>query len=1159
MLWYLLYPLRGTTEAPDLAPTHPLRKAFQRYGTWAARHVKIVLPVSGAVVFLFLYLFPFLYTTDAANVTSGVSYLPHHVWTDAQPLSEQTCVEPDVIMRSIWVHGSYMKALERDVLLGALELQDEILEPTTDFNPRQANGSRALLDSDADLDRQQRDAFHIINGLTDESWFFHSPLQYWSGSAEKIADDQDIVATVNEKKTQSTSVNTTLRHSMVFSGKRFEERKLVAADALVITLIHGRNSPVGRQWVRKTRELAQAAKHNTKWQIIPPDGKSSSDQLYEFQFRPLSWGDWMLLTLAYTLTISFLLVRLSKLRAIKSRAGLMVTIVAQIAASIVSSFSVCAIFKIDLSRIPYYGYPLVVLAISLENSFRLINAVIMTSSAISNCDRIGEAFGQTAHIAIANRVQNFLILIGLSRITYSGVSAFCTFAAIATLFDFFYLATFFLSVLSVDVRQRELCELEKASLKRSKTLPGGQLKQPWADGIYPIRLGDTTVSTRIAGTIVLIGFVLIAQAHFAPEYRRQWLNQIFNLRTARSAPKSSLLIDIHQARSPASWLRLQDHETAREVIKVVKPWAHSYVARVYDPVIFVLKGADRTPDTREPFFLPAVYDFLHREVPQFVVWLLTMLAALLLFTKHLVKDQLQDGPGPEHPDDEPILSARSLGKGHSMDIHMMVSSPGCHLVSIGIDREIHVWDVPSGTRSRVLCDRDVPLENPFPVLKAAVDDKGRFVGMVTWQRVFLWDIEKQKWIGTRDVDLGGQRPVDLFFVTRAPDAAPSLMLVRRDGVALEMQLDVEETRDFQICKTPLIWAVSFVEKCQPQQAPSISILTVSRKGCIHLVRQQGNDWVSTEVKLEGTPGAQGLHCVLPVPALSAYLIGRARTVDLVDLDSSTIIHTFQTQRMKPQTLKHIPLIRPQHPGLASLTLAYISADTGDLIIQSYAPEDETNIICSFTPGEAISTRWSPETKEVTQRIVKPGIWEALPSGSLVGVRRRPELQQPPRSAIPAFLEDLRRRAASALTPASTRRPRADSGIQWEAWVLNRPDAKADFETLLIEDTTSEDPALKPDHMMTANLGPLVKLGTMSVAVGFAEIVKVVSVGHEYFDRGGGARNGPMGSLRMGADCLQVVPSSVGARRKKAGSASVMGMGRGGVGGHAGPVTTRASI
>jgi len=796
-----------------LPPSHPLRAAFSRYGTWAAQHVQTVLPLSTAIIFVFLYLFPFLYTTDATNITSGVSNLPHHVWTDAQPLRERAVAEPDVIMRSIWVHGSYMKALDRDVLLGALELQNELLGPTTEFNPRRTAVDVVPPDPTGDLTRTERDAFHIINGVTDRSWFFHSPLQYWSGSANNIAADEDIISTVNAKKTQSTSVNVTLRHSIVFSGKRFEERKLVAADALVITLIHLRNSPVGEQWVK--RAAALAARPHDKWTIIPEDGKSTASRLYEFQFRPMSLFDLTLLSTVYSLIILYLVLSLSRMHAVKSRLGLMVTIVSQIAASVISSFTVCAIFKVDLSRVPSYAYPLVILCISVENSLRLINAVIMTSSSISISARIGEAFGATAHVAVASRVQNLFILLVLSWNTYPGVSAFCTFAAIAVIFDFLYMATFFLSVLSVDVRQRELSDLEKASVKRRRSSSqSSHIGTTWADSFRRLRLGEVGLSTRVAGSIVVLGFVLIAQSHYAPENGRQWLNRLFSWSWASAdvdTPKSSLLIDIHQARSPTSWLRLQDHETAREVINVIKPWAHSYVALVHDPIIFLLEGSNRIPPSREPYFLPAVYDFLHHEIPRFAVLLITFVAMLNLFTRYLLQDGSKLAGDPEHPNDEPLLSVQALTKDHSLDVVMMTTSPGGLLVSVGLDRTIQIWDVPSGTKSRVLSDSEVPLENPFPVLAMAVDDHSKQLALVSWTRVFFWDIERQEWGHTIQVDLAGQKPETVFFNPRKDDFTPSLVVVRRNGTMVELGPVLEASREYVVCKTPLIQAVSFAE------------------------------------------------------------------------------------------------------------------------------------------------------------------------------------------------------------------------------------------------------------------------------------------------------------------------------------------------------------
>ncbi|KAL2160649.1 hypothetical protein VTH06DRAFT_1337 [Thermothelomyces fergusii] len=1143
-----------TTETPVLAPDHPLRKLFGRYGTWAARHVNIVLPLSGTVIFFFLCLFPFLYTAEESTITNGVSHLPHHVWTAAQPLGAGSDAEPDVIMRTIWIHGSYMKAIDRDVLLGALEIQDEVLGPTVDFNPLEAHGHPAPLGADgadgADggLSRQQRDSFHISNGVTNQSWFFHSPLQYWAGSAENIAADDDLIATVNEKKTQSTFVNTTLRHSIVFSGKRFEERRLVAADALVITLIHMHGSPVGRQWVAKAGALAQASKQDGKWLVIPPDGKSTSSQLYQFQFQPMSSYDWAMLTLAYSLTLANLLLRLSKLRAVKSRLGLIVTILTQIAASIVSSFTVCAILKINLSGVPHYAYPLVVLAISIENSFRLVDAVIVTSSSISTSDRVGEAFGATAHVAIANRVQNSLLLYCLSKVTSPGVSAFCTFAAIAMLFDFLYLATFFLAVLSVDVRQRELIELEKASLRQARASLGGMRRQSWFHGIYPFRFGDIAMSTRITGSIVVVGFVLIVQAHYCSEDGRQWLNQLFNLSWGRprNHTKPPLLIDIHQARSPTSWLRLQDHETAQEVIKAIKPWAHSYVARVYDPIIFVMKGADRTPHTKEPFFLPAVYDFLHHQIPLFVVSLLTTPAALRLFTNHLIKARFEEGYSSGSSDDEHLLSMQSLSSGHTLDVAMLAASPKGRLVSVGLDRAIQVWNVPSGSRNRVLSDPDVPLENPFPVLNLALDDTLGLLALVSWQRVFVWNVEKQQWVGTINVDLGGHRPEAVFFVTKsASDVSPSLVLVRRDGIGLEVQVTTGDVREFAICKTPLVRAVHFTANANAQQrSPHPAILTASRRSCIHLVRQQNSEWLSVEVKLQGNQGPGAIHCLLPLAALSKFLVGRSHSVDLVDMESSAIIHTFHTETMQPRTLQQITLMRIHRTSLASFTLSYTSAETGDLVIHTYLPE-------TGDPHEPTPPSNVPElipfdawtlTREHVKHVSCPGSWEALPSGSIVGVRRKQIAHLSPTTA-PSRIPGPRKRGvygtitgdSNPISPTTTTTTYTTTTTNaqsqaWEAWVLNlRPGAKYEFETRPLDDEA--DVEQQHQHLMISELGPMIRLGTMSVAVGFGDVIKVLSVGHEYFDR---ARSG---SLSYSDERLQQV---VTGRKKKGGNSGGVG-------------------
>lgn len=1121
-----------TTDAPVLSPTHPLRTLLTRYGRYAARHVLTTLLVSVLVSAILIYPVPFLYTTDFTN---GASNLPLHVWTDAQPLGERPPVEPDVIMRSIWVHGSYMKALDHQVLLGALELQDDILGPTTNFNPRRPKNDIALLNSDTFMSRDERDAFHVINGLTNQSWFFHSPLLYWACDAKNIEKDRDFLGTVNERKTQPTSVNVTLRHSIVFSGKKFEDRQLVAADALVITLLHLRDSPVGRQWERRTRDYA--ARTTDKWDVFPSDGRSTGSQLYEFQFRPISVQDTVLLSLAYVLTAAYFMLSLSKIRAVKSKLGLIITVVAQIAMSIVSSLTICAILRIDLSRIPRAAYPLVLMAMSLENVFRLINAVILTPSDHSTSSRIGQAFGETAHIALASVCQNLLILWGLSRVVSAGVSAFCTFAAIAILFDFFYLSTFFLSVLSVDVRRTELSDaLEKAATRNNRPYSDQQPRQSLVDAILQ---GRIALSTRIAGTIVMLGFVIIAQWHFFDDaYSSRGPLRLFRFlwrRGDNTAPTPALYAQLHQARSPKSWLRLQDHETAKEVINVIKPWAHSYVARVYDPVIFVLKGADRNPPGGTRWFPDAVYDFAHHQLGRFIVIVLMLVASVYLLMNYLLWDEMAEVRGYDDDNDEPLITIKNLEHGHELDVAKLLVAPDSQLISVGLDRKIRVWNLRYDFASYGLENPRNVMDNPFPIIAMAVDNESNWLAILTTYRVLFWNFAEQGWGPSVGVDLFGQQPEAFFFGSTKKRALKSVVIVRRNGTLAEVWPDVPESAEYVICRSPLTSVVSVAERGKnfstcgctgsrklytllfqlthtfsalataSKSEPPLSLVTLSRRGCIHRVTCHKDFWVSTEVRLPAKQDTEPHH-ILSVQEFSAYLVVRSVSVDLVDLCSSKVIHTFSTEPMRPRSMKFVYSGQRRGPDgkgtVSSLTLAYLSEEDGDCVLQTYLPGEGHDNICvsdADSPTVRSSCAWAV-TKQITRRIRNPGVWTPLRNGCMIGLRKARETPtgSPIRGRLPAFAQaGLRHRgvAAAANRPGVSVPPPTSAEETWEVWVITRLEQEGrNMETRPL--VGPDDPA----GLIIPDLGPVVKVGYGSIAVGFGNVVKVITVGHEWFDR-----------------------------------------------------------
>lgn len=299
-----------------------------------------------------------------------------------------------------------MNALEKDVVETALEIQDELLRATFNCNPRMSPSRGQSADPTTDFPTDIRHSFHAINGLTNLSWFFHSPLQYWSCDLEKIHEDRDIITTINRALKQFTSVNVTLGHYTMFSGNRFEYYCLVVADSLEITLNHTLDSPVGERWARKVEGLA--FRISTKWNIYLTDAPAST--LYEFQFRTLLLTEYVWAVAIYLFIIWYFYTQMSKRYDLKSRISPGFAMAAQLIFSTIGRFVICAILKIDLSGLPRELYPLVIILLGLGNMFDFINAVIATSPRWSPTHRFTEVTGTQVPIILATVTQQLVIL-----------------------------------------------------------------------------------------------------------------------------------------------------------------------------------------------------------------------------------------------------------------------------------------------------------------------------------------------------------------------------------------------------------------------------------------------------------------------------------------------------------------------------------------------------------------------------------------------------------------------------------------------------------------------------------------------------------------------------------------------------------------------------
>jgi hypothetical protein len=307
--------LYSTTEPPVLTPNDPLRQAFYQYGAAAARHWLAFILFSVAVAVLLCYPVFFLYE----NPTTGFSKLPYHVWTSARLYDGTPNTQPDIEIRQVWVHGNYMSALDQHVLLETLSIQNTLVSNHTVV--QSAGLGNETLNS-YELEEQR-------NGCKappeeHATWGFHSPLMFWNCSASAVKSDQDILQTINRQASRRSYLNLTLRPTSVFAGKSFAKEDVITADALVITLFDRVSDVTSLHWDKRLDQLARDA--SGRWSLYPRDGHVAHSRLYEFQQKPLSFQDNFFLLLSYFLMIIYVIVSLNRLRAVKSRLGLMIAV-----------------------------------------------------------------------------------------------------------------------------------------------------------------------------------------------------------------------------------------------------------------------------------------------------------------------------------------------------------------------------------------------------------------------------------------------------------------------------------------------------------------------------------------------------------------------------------------------------------------------------------------------------------------------------------------------------------------------------------------------------------------------------------------------------------------------------------------------------------------
>lgn len=262
-----------------------------------------------------------------------------------------------------------------------------------------------------------------------------------------------------------------------------------------------------------------------------------------------------------------------------------------------------------------------------------------------------------------------------------------------------------------------------------------------------------------------------------------------------------------------------------------------------------------------------------------------------------------------------------------------------------------------------------------------------------------------------------------------------------------------------------------------------------------MATQDRGVWDSREVELSAL-GTHKPHQLLGLPALGVFLVASASRIYIFNVESLEILHMVETELMKPRSLQcaySFQRLYIDTPGITSSTISYVALESGDCIMHTFIPPEDVDAICLRSGSAGLlddeGCSWDA-AKETKRRVSNPGHFTVLSDGSVVGIRRK-ILEDLDASAQRGNMkEGLRKRFPNTIKARGTI-------MEWEAWTAS-PGGRTEADEV--------QPLFKDDernnHLLITDLGPKAKLGLMSMAFSFGNLIKLVTVGgHERFGSG----------------------------------------------------------
>ncbi|EEB08846.1 Sre1 cleavage activating protein Scp1 [Schizosaccharomyces japonicus yFS275] len=815
---------------------------------------------------------------------------------------------------------------------------------------------------------------------------------------------------------------------------------------------------------------------------------------------PTSWS--VILTIALFL-FTYMHISLVRLHDIKAKFGLTVTVFIQ---GVTSCLTACSILYFFERSGPIYPFPLVypvIVVMDMENTFRLIKNVISSVPTKSISIRITEGYLRSFFPTFLSLVSKLVTLLILSFFLHPMVQEYCLFLAAALTIDFILHNSFFLAVLSVDIRRLELQDLLNDCVSKVRFdcwdawlgYCAEKLWFPWlSDNVGTISIYLGVISAQYIYThkvygswqlkspdpyflLSLVGRIgrVLKDRHILPLVKTGWLGQpeiIDLLANGAGVEKGDLTLSM------------------------------------YRPLV-----GDRLPRTEFQSVYKSLYARrLWRWSTFFYTLLLVDFAVGLLVKILLHGSDDDDQEGLQSLLQDEVLSIYRLPTHHSLDVtRLSITANGAFLLSIGLDRKVVVWNLLQNELLVELDDYKLP-----EVIKAvALNSLGTYLVVFSVDRFYIYDtqlasiVAKGKFSTPNNVrltaywlDTEGNNDEAQRFVAIAGDGHVQSFVMTRDAEKLTLRSDADILIGSMVRKTVSINA-----------RVGQRFVSLSDDGVVFVASYVSSKWVFSKLEIQGQTklAEEKVADICAIAGVDVILLVKDSGIQMVELTTRQEVHTFGISCVKEGTLhaavSNLRVVKGEY-RVSSVSLCFLHKKTGALQYYHYAHDDPEaySILCYYARQSSLMDLHDPDGPNLEKRIsimqqtvrekFNCGSWAMTTDGlSVFGVRRKTAFSRRWQSS------SLRRRrrysihraavdSYTSLKELATTKSPADNASPdeyWEVWMLSQSDDVSLTRKVPLQ-----------DQLLIANAGPSLQLTNHCVAVALGNVINIIGLGGNNF-------------------------------------------------------------